>query len=319
MISCSNGLVSTPTSLRDLDLRHLAALRAVAEEGTFGRAATRLGFTQSAVSQQIATLERLVGEPLFDRPGGPRPVTLTAAGRVLLPHAVAVLERVRAAEADLTGLRSAQTGTVRVGTFQSISVRLLPDVLADLHRERPNVRVLPFESDDQAELLSLLRAGELDLSFLVGPIDDDLEVVPMCTDPFVALVPLDSPVLPAVGPVRTDDLLRMPLIGQMPNMCQTLIEDGLARHGTLQVTFRSNDNSAVQAMVRAGVGHAVLPYLAVDAEDPGVAIRELDPPLEPRRIVLARVAGRHLPAAATVFSDLATERARHHDRARLPA
>jgi len=297
-------------SLSDADLRHLAALRAVAEEGTFGRAAARLGFTQSAVSQQIATLERLVGEPLFDRPGGPRPVTLTAAGRVLLPHAVSVLERVRAAEADLVGLRSGQSGTLRVGTFQSISVRVLPGVLAALHRDRPHVRVLPYETDDQAELLGLLRAGELDASFLVEPFDHDgLDVRRLCDDPFVALLPLDSPLLaPRGAAVATDALVAQPLISQMPNMCQTLIEDGLARHGRLDISFRSNDNAAVQAMVRAGVGHAVLPSLAVDHDDPGVAIRALDPPLAPRTIVLATVRARRLPPAVDALADLALRR-----------
>lgn len=299
--------------LADADLRHLSALRAVAEEGTFGRAAGRLGFTQSAVSQQIAALERLVGEPLFDRPGGPRPVTLTPAGRLLLPHAVSVLERVRAAEADLAGLRSGQTGTLRVGTFQSISVRILPPVLADLHRLRPNVKVLPFESDEQEELLARLRAGELDVSFLVEPFDDDgLDVRRLCADPFVALLPLDSPILPPTGPVSTPTLLTRPLISQMPNMCQALIEDGLARHGRLDISFRSNDNSAVQAMVRAGVGHAVLPALAVDHDDATVAIRALDPPLDPRVIVLASVRGRRLPPVLDAFADLAAARCLHH-------
>src|SRR5919106_457238 len=66
-----------------VELRHLAALQAISAEGTFGKAARRLGYTQSAVSQQIATLERIVGERLLDRPGGPRPVTLTEAGRRL--------------------------------------------------------------------------------------------------------------------------------------------------------------------------------------------------------------------------------------------
>jgi DNA-binding transcriptional LysR family regulator len=299
--------------LADADLRHLSALRAVAEEGTFGRAAARLGFTQSAVSQQIATLERLVGEPLFDRPGGPRPVTLTPAGRLLLPHAVALLERVRAAEADLVGLRSGHTGLLRVGTFQSVSVRVLPSVLADLHRDRPQVKVLPFESDDQATLLAMLKGGELDLSFLVEPIDDDtLEVRRLCADPFVALLPLDSPILPATGPVSTLALLTQTLISQMPSMCQTLIEDGLARHGRLDISFRSNDNAAVQAMVRAGVGHAVLPSLAVDHDDPSLAIRPLDPPLDPRVLVLAHVRGRRLPPAVDAFVELATQRAAAH-------
>lgn len=304
---------TAPIRLADADLRHLSALRAVAEEGTFGRAAARLGFTQSAVSQQIAALERLVGEPLFDRPGGPRPVTLTPAGRLLLPHAVALLERVRTAEADLAGLRSGQTGTLRVGTFQSVSVRVLPGVLAELARDRPHVKVLPFENDDQAVLLSMLRGGELDLSFLVEPLDEDgLEVRRLCADPFVALLPLDSPILPAKGPVSATALLTQSLISQMPNMCQTLIEDGLARHGRLQISFRSNDNSAVQAMVRAGVGHAVLPALAVDHDDPTVAVRPLDPPLDPRIIVLASVRGRRLPPAVEAFVELATARCLEH-------
>src|SRR5437870_5109363 len=70
-----------------LELRHLVALKALADEGSFGRAATRLGYTQSAISQQIASLERIVGQRLVERPGGPRPISLTDAGRLLLRHA----------------------------------------------------------------------------------------------------------------------------------------------------------------------------------------------------------------------------------------
>src|SRR5947208_14695455 len=93
-----------------VELRHLAALQAVAEGGSFGRAAARLGYTQSAVSQQIATLERLVGERLVDRPGGPRPVTITQAGTVLLRHADGIVARLRAAQADLAALRDGSAG-----------------------------------------------------------------------------------------------------------------------------------------------------------------------------------------------------------------
>src|SRR6186997_2567225 len=75
------------STLRDLEIRHLAALDAVATEGTFGRAAERLGYTQSGVSQQIATLERTLGGAVFDRPGGPRPVRLTPLGKLVLTHA----------------------------------------------------------------------------------------------------------------------------------------------------------------------------------------------------------------------------------------
>src|SRR6185312_13859794 len=105
-----------PDRWNGVELRHLSALRAIAEEGTFGRAATRLGYTQSAVSQQIATLEKIVGEQLLARPGGPRPVTVTPAGELLLRHARGIVARMNAARADLEALSSGEAGTLRIGT-----------------------------------------------------------------------------------------------------------------------------------------------------------------------------------------------------------
>src|SRR5690242_21839381 len=87
-----------------LELRHLAALEAVARTRSFGRAARELGYTQSAVSQQIAQLERIVGQRLFDRPGGPRRVEPTEAGLLLLGHAEAIVARLDAARADMAAL-----------------------------------------------------------------------------------------------------------------------------------------------------------------------------------------------------------------------
>src|SRR6476469_2817906 len=109
-----------------IEVRHLAALRAVAQEGSFGGAATRLGYTQSAVSQQIATLERAVGERLVERPGGPRKVSLTEAGELLLRHADSIVARLQAAQADLYALQTGEAGSLSIGTFQSAGARLLP-------------------------------------------------------------------------------------------------------------------------------------------------------------------------------------------------
>src|SRR5437763_13749616 len=102
-----------------IELRHLMALEAVAREGPFGRAAKSLGYTQSAVSQQIAALERIVGARLVDRPGGPRPVSLTDAGELLLRHAAATVARPAAAQADIAALAAGQGGVVRVGVYHS--------------------------------------------------------------------------------------------------------------------------------------------------------------------------------------------------------
>src|SRR5919202_5290404 len=103
-----------------IELRHLLALEAVARTGSFGKAATDLGYTQSAVSQQIATLERIVGQRLIERPGGPRPVSLTEAGRLLLRHADGIAARLQAAQADLAAIGAGDAGPLRVGTYQSV-------------------------------------------------------------------------------------------------------------------------------------------------------------------------------------------------------
>jgi molybdate transport repressor ModE-like protein len=124
-----------------VELRHLAALQAIAAEGTFGKAARRLGYTQSAVSQQIATLERIIGERLLDRPGGPRPVALTEAGRMLLRHADAIVARLQAAQADLTALSAGAAGTLRVGTYQSVGRHILPTVLRRFSTTWPRVEL----------------------------------------------------------------------------------------------------------------------------------------------------------------------------------
>src|SRR5918911_5155387 len=131
----------------DIELRHLAALQAIAEEGSFGRAATRLGYTQSAVSQQIATLERAVGERLLERPGGPRPVSLTEAGRILLRHAQAIVARLDAARADLEALAAGEAGTLRVGAYQSIGQRILPAIIRRFSAEWPNVDLRVTEAN----------------------------------------------------------------------------------------------------------------------------------------------------------------------------
>src|SRR6185503_12386781 len=161
----------TPDIWLGLELRHLIALKAIAEEGTFGRAAKRLGYTQSAISQQIAMLERIVGRRLIDRPGGPRPVSLTEAGDLLLRHADAIAARLQAAQADLVALDAGDAGPLRIGTYQSVGAKVLPALLREFTEQWPKVDVTLQESADDRELLQLVERGELDLSFVVLPVD----------------------------------------------------------------------------------------------------------------------------------------------------
>lgn len=294
-------------ALQDADLRHLAALVAVADHGTFGRAATALGFTQSAVSQQIAALERAVGMPVFDRPKGPRPVELTPAGELLLDHARRMLAAVDAAATDLDRLRRGVTGRLVIGTFQSVSAELLPGVVGRMRAEAPSVDIALFETDDQATLIERLLADELDLSFTVDVDGDErIDAQRLGYDPFVVVVQAGD----APGPVATPaDISDTPLIGQPPsNVCQTLIDRRLAEAGVrAEYVFRSIDNGAVQGMVRSGMGRAIMPLLAVDADDPGIEVLALEPPIPPRAIQLSRRAGRSLPPAAERFAEIARE------------
>src|SRR5690242_9607747 len=160
--------------LTGIEIRHLQALLAVAETSSFSRAAEKLGYAQSAVSQQIAALEKAVGLRLVERPGGPRPVSLTEAGRVLSHHADQVLARLGAARADLDALAAGVAGTVRVGTFQSAGARILPAVLARFRAEWPSVRVELSERNDDDALMALVAAGQVDLTF--GTLDSGVHV-----------------------------------------------------------------------------------------------------------------------------------------------
>src|SRR5579862_4829535 len=160
-----------PDSWLGVEVRHFAALQALAEEGSFGRAARRLGYTQSAISQQIATLERIVGEQLVERPGGPRPVSLTEAGQLLLRHADSIVARLQAAQADLQALRAGEAGTLRVGTFQSAGARVLPEIMRRFTAQWPLIEVMLEEHDDEA-IADALERGELDVGFLLLPIGD---------------------------------------------------------------------------------------------------------------------------------------------------
>jgi DNA-binding transcriptional LysR family regulator len=289
-----------------VEFRHLAALEAVARERSFGRAADALGYTQSAVSQQIAMLERLVGERLVERPGGPRPVTLTEAGTLLLRHAEAIVARLQAAQADLQALGEGRAGTLRVGSFQSVGARVLPELMRRYLAAWPEVDVHLRESSADDQLLALVERGELDVAFVMLPIPDGpFETVELLSDPYVLIAATGRELVTAAR-TRVADLAQESLIGYRLCRSSELAESALRLRGLEpNVIFRSDDNGTVQGLVAAGVGAAVVPRLAVDETDDRVAVRPLDPPLPPRLIGLAWHRDRYRSAAARAFVETA--------------
>lgn len=293
-----------PFPLRDVDIRHLMALDAVAEERSFGRAAQRLGFTQSAVSQQVAALERIVGLPLFDRPGGPRPVELTPAGQALLPHAKAVLERLLQASEDLEAVVSGTTGRLVIGTFQSMSVSILPEAIRRLRAERPGIEVRILQRDDKDSLHNDLVSGESDLTFTEDTDSDDrIDCVRLFDDPYVVMSPWEA------APDRLVDLHSLHGAAMVneggTSSCSLRINRRLAELGIVpNYVFHTNDNTALQAMVRAGMGHAIVALLAVDISDPNILVRAGNPALPSRSLGVASLAGRTLSPSTHRFIEI---------------
>ena len=300
--------IMEPDRWLGVELRHLAALEAVAREGTFGRAAESLGYTQSAISQQIQMLERIVGERLLERPGGPRAVTLTEAGALLLRHAEAIVARFEAARADMAALSEGQSGCLRLGTFQSVGAKVLPEIMRRFLAAWPDIELELTESASDDDLLRLVERGDLDLAFamlptLEGPFQTDV----LLRDPYVLLVPHEHE-LGSLGRASIADLGELTLIANRACRSTALAEGELIQRGVaVDVAFRSDDNGTVQGLVGAGFGAALVPLLTVDASDARVCILELDPEIPDRRIVLARHRDRHRSPAARAFGEVAAE------------
>lgn len=289
-----------------VELRHLAALEAVARTRSFGRAARELGYTQSAVSQQIAQLEQIVGQRLFDRPGGPRRVELTEAGELLLGHADAIVAQLDAARADMAALAEGAAGTLRVGIYQSVGARLLPALVRRFRTQWPLVGVRVREESDAGDLLRLLEHGELDLTFSVLPLPDGpFEWTELLQDPYVLLVSASSDLAGLADAPPLPEVAKLPLIGRRST-------DEPERHlagrvPDLNVVFRTDDNGTLAALVAEGLGAAIEPGLVVDPRNRDLVALPFGSRIAPRTIVLAWHRDRYRPRAAEEFVELARE------------
>ena len=316
--------MTLPDRWRAVELRHLMALRAVAEERSFHRAAARLGYTQSAISQQLAALERIVGERLIERPGGRSPVALTEPGTLLLKHADAIAARIAAAEADLAAFREGSHGTLKIGAYQSVAARLLPELLRRFSKLRPNVAVQLQEGRNDVELLRGLEFGETELAFVDLPLaEGPFVAVELLRDPYVVVVQAQSPLAVSKSPPTLAEIATMPLLCFKSGRCV----DRFLRHLSLgdalpNIVFRSDQNDTLQAMAATGLGVAIMPRLSVDEKDERTRTLEPIPPLPPRVIAIAWHSGRVRRPTAAAFVELAQKTyagsGKQNDDARRP-
>jgi DNA-binding transcriptional LysR family regulator len=289
-----------------VDLKSLRALVAVADRGSFRSAATSLGYTQSAISHQIATLERALAAPMFTRPGGRGAISLTAAGDVTYRRARRVLGEVETLGADIAAIQRGERQTLRIGVFQTATTELLPGALRTLREQRPDVEVILTEIQDSASTLDRLAGGQLDLAFLVNPEPDQrVQSIPLLDDPWVILTRRDSEIAAAKTP--TFDLLDGVDLVTWTRRWRTQLEleEAWRRRGiSPRVVYRTDDNLALQRLVAAGYGHACLDRLSASgAVEPSLTWVAPEEILIPRTIALCHPRNRDPSASALTLMD----------------
>lgn len=285
-----------PPALAGVEPRHLATLAAVEQEGSYKVAAERLGYALSAVSQQVAQLERALGAPVFVRLPGGQGLELTAIGEVVARHARRILAQLDAAGADLRG----EAGALRIGVHDPALMDAIPRAIELLAGRVPDVAVTVRDSDPSSVARAdALRRGELDAALDDFPLPDGpFDAVEILRDPIVLVVAPGAP-LAAHGELDSLDALDgLPLVADAGWPMLPFVEGQLRAAGIEpRVTLRSRLATGVMPLVAAGLGSALMPRIAVDQARAGVAVVGLGELLPPRRVALYwHRARRRIPA-----------------------
>jgi DNA-binding transcriptional LysR family regulator len=294
-----------------LDVRRLRVLREVAAQGSFSAAADALSYTQSAVSQQIAALEREAGSRLVER--NARGVRLTEAGRALVAHTDAILARLADAEDELQAIAGLRGGRLRVAAFPSACATLMPLAVARFRELHPGVdlSLLPAEPD---EALRLLRAGEADIALSIETTfacstPDDVARVELLDDPMYIMMPADHP-LAGRARLRLADLTEASWMvgttGTCPDASIFLRACQVAGFEP-RIAFHLDDYNAIQGFVAAGMGVSFIPDLALIAVRDDVVVRSLGAKPPVRRITATTLAESYCSPAKQAMLDVLVE------------
>ncbi len=291
-----------------LDVKRMRVLREVAAKGSFSAAAESLAYTQSAISQQIAALERETGMVLVER--GARGVRLTDAGRVLVDHADVILARLTDAEAELEAIAGLRAGRLRLVSFPTAGAAIMPPSIARFREEHPGVEVT-LEPREPREGLDCLRAGECDIALTVEagfePNEDPgLERLHLLDDPMYVCLPADHR-LAGRSSLRLGDLADESWILGSTGACPDgpiLIRACQAAGFEPRLGFTCDDYTAIQGFIAAGVGVSFIPDLALVAVRDDVVIRRLVGRAPVRQVVAVTLAGGYRSAAAAAMLEI---------------
>jgi DNA-binding transcriptional LysR family regulator len=299
-----------------LNVGRLRVLAEVARRGSFSGAAEALSYTQSAVSQQVATLEAETGMTLLERHA--RGVRVTPAGQVLVEHAEGILARLETAEAELSAIAGLRAGRLRMASFPTAGATLMPLAIATFRSTHPQVELTLSEGEPE-EIAPRLRAGEFDLALLFEFDEpeagmDGLERIELLQDPLYLALPREHPLAGKSG-LRLEDL-------RSEAWVQTSRESPCARHVVRSchaagfepnVSFESDDYQTVQGLVAAGVGVALIPELALSVVREDIAIRALAPRPPVRQVIAAAPTDARLSPATPAMLGILEQAAKRYD------
>jgi DNA-binding transcriptional LysR family regulator len=276
-----------------LDLRRLQALHAVVTTGSVKDAAARLGYTPSAVSQHITSLERETRTVLLEHAG--RGVRPTQAGRLLADHAADLLGRLAEAEADLAALNAGELGVLRLASFATAGAELIPPALARVRTALPRLDI-SLRVADRDEALAMLRQGTLDLAVIEahtvpapGAVQGGLLFHPLLTDPFRIVVPRRHR-LARKRIITLNDAADEPWIDIRCEVgcCRAATSAAFHQAGFApRRVVEADEYWPAQGFIAARLGLALIPALALGVLHDGVAVRRLDRANQPLRHVLA--------------------------------
>lgn len=289
--------------MHTIDPRHLITLEAVARHGSFAAAADELACTQSAISQQIAEIERRIGIRVLDR----RPVRVTAAGRVLLEAELAVRSATAIALQELSALKEGRAGRVRLGTFASAAVSVVPQALARFRQTHPDVHVKLAQLETEVSYAQILR-GDLDLA-LTFDYDRAPRKPPkrirrslVVKDPVLVVLPAAHR-LAGRAQIRLAELANDPWIGSpvIDRSLELLAELCRTAGFKQRLEFEGDDFQTVLGLVDQGLGIALLPKLVALMASSRVVVKPIAENPLTRFIYTSRLETRDAPASLREF------------------
>lgn len=287
-----------------MKLSQLRILVAVADQDTFSEAALNLEMSQSAVSHSISALEEHLGVVLFLR--GRHGAKLTPVGERIVNHARIMLQHAEAIaqEADLA--RGLKGGQVRVASFRSIAIHLLPDAIAQFSQRYPEIAVNLSEHDNYRQVEKALREGRADIGFTILPTDDDLQTWQILENEYVALFP-PSFKLPGQQLTWADLANHSMIMPPADRIMMRDVYDHIQSWGhKLNVISEVETDTTIVNLVAQGLGATVLPRLAAEPIPPQVQVFSLPVPLM-RMIGVAVLADAlHTPAIYAFLDVLKT-------------